>query len=397
MSLPHSDDQRKTNPPPNRPADQCALLTGPGRSAIAVIGLQGPSAALIVASCFDSASPSELRPGQVRYGSWTGPGDGETAGESVVVTPIADDRFEIHCHGGPAAIERIIGDLQDSGAIRVEISAWSAPQNRLVGEARDVLARCLTARTAAIAMDQVRGAMVDWVARWIDAIGAGQSIDGLTLEATNIGSHAPITTRLADPFRVVLIGPPNVGKSSLVNAIVGYDRSITFDQAGTTRDVLHADTVIDGLPIRLSDTAGIRESDESIEQQGIARAMAAAGGADLILSVHSPESDLRAAVSELSGPLTQSANPILAVFNKIDLLDRDNQAPADAYSTNALSGDGIPELLEAVARQLGRSMPKAGQPVPINERQAACLSELVQASDQNESLRILRKLLGEDE
>ena len=96
--------------------------------------------------------------------------------------------------------------------------------------------------------------------------------------------------RLAEPFRVVLTGPPNVGKSSLLNALVGFDRSITLDMAGTTRDVLHANTVIAGLPIQFSDTAGIRDhaAVETIEREGIRQAQLAAGNADLLLLVCEP-------------------------------------------------------------------------------------------------------------
>ena len=290
--------QRKTN----LDGTECAVLTGTGRSAIAVIGLRGPKAKSIIERSFVPATPMTLSNGQIRYGNWTGSDPEQEAHESVVVTPIGEDRFEIHCHGGSAAIARIIGDLRSCGAIQIENSDWTEVENLLIREARQVLAKCLTARTAAIAMDQLRGALADWVQSSIDAPADPSS---LAREAERIVAHAPLTTRLGDPFRVVLVGPPNVGKSSLVNAIVGYDRSITFDQAGTTRDVLHADTVIDGIPIRLSDTAGIRESDEAIEKEGIARAKSVAEQADLVLIA----TVLKHAPSQLWGQVTTVRMP----------------------------------------------------------------------------------------
>ncbi len=423
MSLPQSGDERKTNlqTDQNRDGgiDQCALLTGAGRSAIAVIGLRGPTAAITLQRCFAAASASELLAGQIRYGHWKGRAQFEAAGESVVVTPTKSEvagvvQFEIHCHGGPAAVERIIDDLQGCGAIRVETTVWFGLENLLIAEAQSVLAQCVTQRTAAIAMDQVRGVLADWTHGWIRAMQAGFENDDssglarLRQEAQIILDRASIGFRLADPFRVVLVGPPNVGKSSLVNALVGFDRSVTFDQAGTTRDVLNVDTVIDGIPIRLSDTAGIRESDEAIEQEGVARARAAASQADLLLQVSAPDGSLPLDAPSLgrfapgrfergSGPGGASEPVTLQVFNKIDLLKSGQTTPPQAIATNALTGEGIPELLRAIADQLGRSLPQPGQPVPVNRRQSECLSELVRTRDQPESLKILRTLLGERE
>lgn len=427
MSLPHSSSQRKTN----LDSIQCAVLTGTGRSAIAVIGLRGPGATSIIARCFAPATPIALSIGQIRYGNWTGANADGAAGESVVVTPMGDNRFEIHCHGGTAAIARIVGDLRSCGAILLESTEWAEVDNLLVREAQHVLAQCLTKRTAAIAMDQVRGALVDWIHGWIDtlsepvAIAAGLEIPrhgtaasaagSLVEEARQIAARAPVTTRLSDPFRVVLIGPPNVGKSSLVNAMVGYDRSITFDEAGTTRDVLHADTIIDGIPIRLSDTAGIRESNEAIEREGVARAMMAAENADLILRVSSPDDEFAAESQILARPhLGQKGGgrrgslphdeardlwggdglPIhISVFNKSDLLEPAQTPPAESISTNALTGDGIPELLQAVADHLARTMPASGSPAPLNTRQSGLLEQLAGSMDQDRSLRLLRELL----
>ncbi len=270
---------------------QCAVITGAGRSAIAVISLRGVKADEIVAECFESATKSRYLPSQIRYGLWTGQTKDRSAGESVVVTPISENHFEIHCHGGSAATTRIIEDLCVCGAMLIESEDPTFADNLLMHEAQRVLAECLTARTAAIAMDQVRGAMSDWATNQLSAIEKDPAaVENSRREAGELLRFAELGTRLGQHYRVVLAGPPNVGKSSLLNAIVGYDRSITFDAAGTTRDVLHADTVINGLPIRLSDTAGIRESDEPLERQGVARAQIAADQADLVIAVCEPDS-----------------------------------------------------------------------------------------------------------
>ncbi len=393
---------------PKSAVDHFALLTGHGRSAIAVIGLRGATTDQIVRRCFVAASTSELSSGQVRYGNWTGAQKAVTAGESVVLTPIAEGHFEIHCHGGSAAIGRIAADLVDCGAVQVEAADWKFAKNLLIREAQLVLSQCLTARTAAIAMDQVRGGLSDWVVDWIEKLSL-QSIasiwtdHAITLarlqqQTQTILACAAVTTRLTEPFRVVLVGPPNVGKSSLVNAILGYDRSITFDQPGTTRDVLHADTVIEGLPIRLSDTAGIRDSDQVIENEGIARAMAAVDSADLILNVCCPQSqrlDLdHGARDGKAAANSRQAPAILCVLNKIDLIEHPGTSPANVFSTNALNGVGIPSLLRAIGATLGKTIPGPAEPAPLCRRQVSLLTAIAQSKECAKSLNLLEELLG---
>ncbi len=455
MSLPYRIQPRKPNPRPT----ECAVLTGLGRSAIAVIGLRGDRSGKIIDQCFRKASEPVMLPGQIRYGIWTGPrddrpdGDDPSIGEAVVVTPIEVDHLEIHCHGGAAAIERIVGDLRRFGASQIEMADWLGTEPALIAEALQVLQRCLTARTAAIALDQVRGALLDWVTNWIaaleskplasavDAASDDGSLKRLRQTASEILAQAPIGTRLTQPFRVVLIGPPNVGKSSLINAIVGYDRSITHRQAGTTRDVLEADTVIDGLPIRLSDTAGIRQSDQPIEREGISRAWSAAQQADLILSVTSAEPQALApgleprlapgleprlapgfgpplapglepglapdlwpplasglqpptVASQLAADVSARGVAVCRVINKSDLRQPGDRPPSASIATNALTGEGIPELLAVIAEKLGQSTPPPGHPVPVTGRQADLVGKIVRSTSRQQSLRLLRELLG---
>ena len=246
-----------------------------------MIEIRGNQAAALLARCFCPATDRPLRPGEIRFGDWNGSGDADP--EAVVVTPLRSDAYEVHCHGGTAAITRIVNDLRGIGAV---VTSRAGPHEPLIiEEARQVLARCVTTRTAAIALDQVRGAMRDWAQQWHTRINhaASSELATIQVEIQQWLGFASFAGRLAEPFRVVLYGPPNVGKSSLVNAIVGFDRSITYDAPGTTRDVLHWETVIDGLPVQLSDTAGIRESDKPVEQSGVQRANQAVKQADLVV------------------------------------------------------------------------------------------------------------------
>lgn len=398
MSVPDCSRDRKSNAAELR----CAVLTGRGRSAIAVIGLSGAGAEPVISRGFRPATPHRLAVGQVRYGQWTGWEQPSLAAESVVITPLAEDRFEIQCHGGRAAVARILDDLRSAGAEEIDAFSWQPAGDELQREARRTLAGCLTPRTAAVALDQLRGAMAVWVERWLGVLSAAPTAlsDGsprqLREEAAAILGYQSVGLHLTQPYRIVLTGPPNVGKSTLMNLLVGYDRSIIDDQAGTTRDVLHADTVIEGLPVRLSDTAGVRVSDEQIERAGMARAVAAAADADLILVVTSPDHDPLDSFLAGEGPAAAHlpAADCLWVHNKIDRLRPPAQPPPGSIGTQGLTGEGIATLWQAIADRLAPNWPSAGQPVPMTARQVQLLSRLARPAPASAAEAWLQALLS---
>jgi len=319
-------------------------------------------------------------------------------GESVVVTPCDDDHFEIHCHGGPAAVERIEEDLADCGALPAdEVEHFRNGQDTLlIREAEVVLSRCETARIASIALNQVRGALLDWADGWRTALGSANASE-FVAEASKLMTEAEIGLRITEPFRVVFVGPPNVGKSSLLNAIVGFDRSITLDVAGTTRDVLHADTIIDGLPLRFSDTAGIRDSHEPIERQGIARARLAADDADLLLLVSEPLPNGGFSSLPHLDALQQQSTPTLRVLNKQDrstTVHSSHTADVFDFRTNAILGDGVQKLMNGIADTLGHQLPVPESPVLVNRRQADLVRQIVETSNLDQQLELLDRLIG---
>jgi len=424
MSLPKNPELGKSSYPTDDPTDDpradrrdpgrgCfARLTGSGRSAIAVLALNGAESATIIERCFQPARPRPFASGQIRYGNWVGADQthvedkknaaaGLGTGESVVVTPGSGPYFEIHCHGGPAAMERIETDLRACGAVpATETGDWN-PSDRpfLIREAEAVLAECTTTRTAAIAMNQVRGALLDWAMHWQTSLTPASQSEFHSAVKSLLKS-ATCTTRLADPFRVVLTGPPNVGKSSLLNSLVGFDRSITLDVAGTTRDVLHANTVISGLPVRLSDTAGIRDSDEVIERKGIRKAQQAVQDADLLLLVFEPLPNR--SFSDL--PPVPRTLPQLRVLNKMDLQSDPTRPPgcvskgrpSDGFDacTNALTGEGLSELMALIADKLGQSLPEPGKPALINQRQLKIMEQCSTANSLERKSQLLKHLVG---
>ncbi len=404
MSSPQSSTDEKTM----MTSTVATTLTGPGRSAIAVIVVAGDQAANAINQYFRRATPTPMRPGQIRYGTWLSGSKSDAvnedavnkgvAGESVVVTPVADDQFEVHCHGGQAAISVILSDLQDFGVGVASGVQGLGKKPLLVQEAVSVLVHCTTAKNAAIAMDQVRGAMQDWAAKVVRR--AHTQADSIITEARQMLAYAPMTTHLAEPYRVVLVGAPNVGKSSLTNAILGYSRSITMNTAGTTRDVLHAETVIGGIPIRISDTAGIRQKDEiddadEIEKEGIRRAIEQIETADLVVRVRDPETDFAKIPDHIKS---------INVTNKSDLATsglheqpstQRSQSKTQALLVSATTGDGVAALLSEIASELVPCRPPAGSPAAITQRQLETLRRIVAASDVGQIAEAASEMIGD--
>jgi tRNA modification GTPase len=195
----------------------------------------------------------------------------------------------------------------------------------------------------------------------------------LQQEVDEILRWASFGLHLTRPWTVVLVGRPNVGKSSLINSLVGFERSIVFDQPGTTRDLLTAETVLDGWPIRLLDTAGLRGSDDELESAGITRARFALADADcriLLIDVNQPPhaDDLR---------LISDWPDALIVANKSDLRDDwGTQLPSRAMRVSALRRTGLPELSAAIVGRLVPQVPSIEAVMPLTERQVRELNAL---------------------
>ncbi len=356
------------------PADEIrvALLTPAGRGALAVVGVAGPGAEAIVSRLFTprGGRPLASRPdGAIAFGRW---GDGAGgAGEDLVVVRRRMDDLEIHCHGGLAASEAVIGGLERLGARRLAWPEWlrSGGESEIEVEARAAFARAAGPQSARILTRQLTGvldaewARVQGLRAAGDAAAARAAIDRL-LRAARVG------LRLVRPWRVVLAGRVNAGKSSLVNALAGHARSIVSSEPGTTRDLLETRVVIGGWEMDLVDAAGERDAEEAagataVERAGIAKALAARGVADLVIRVV----DLRDAAASAPGAMDE-----LLVVTKIDLNhDRSAAVSEHAIRTSAVTGEGIDALAEAIVQRLVPE--ESAEPdllagaVPFTERQ----------------------------
>ncbi len=354
----------------------CACLTPPGRAAIATLGLRGPAAWSIARALFQRrllasqktpASLPELpRPGDFWLG-WFG-SKSEGADEVVLLvkefTPVP--WLELHCHGGPEVVWLLQEQVQARGACIVPWSEFDRahlPPEQAA--AQFVLAHAPTARTAAIALDQWHGAFKRAVERASQALASGdlETARSILMRLKALGGAG---RHLVQPWRVVLAGAPNVGKSSLANALAGYARSVVAPTPGTTRDVVTTAIALDGWPIELGDTAGLRPGSDAVERAGIERARDAVAVADLCLWVLDG--------AALPVPPESTPTPLLVVINKTDLAPAwDWKRAPDALQVSAKTGAGVAALGDRIARTIAPAPLGPGEAVPFTEEMCAAL------------------------
>ena len=363
-------------------------ITGDAPSAIAVIELIGPQAIEWLARHWTPAHRSDMiRIDAIRYGILRLPTragelpENAPAGESVVVCRTAEDRYELHCHGGHAASHAILNCLLDEGIqIQSAIESFAQTQTDPIDtEATLELLKAKTLRTARILMDQKRGALRDALNQIDRALERADLPEARRL-AQELKSWNEVGRHLTTPFDVLLCGPPNVGKSSLLNRILGYRRAIVHDQAGTTRDLLVEETSIEGWPVRIQDSAGIRTSGDLTEQLGVQRAIEASSSADLQLILVDPAEGWTQAHQ---GLLDSKPHKSMLVLTKADLqLPSPNSLPAcPSLSVSAQTGEGIDELLRAIARGLVSVEPSEKQAVLFTEPLRLALDRRFQGQD----------------
>jgi tRNA modification GTPase len=236
------------------------------------------------------------------------------------------------------------------------------------------LLQAKTPRTAAILLDQWRGALADEL-RQIESHRSGGRMEEAHRAAQVLLERSRVGLHLIHPWTVVLCGPPNVGKSSLLNRILGYSRAIVHADAGTTRDLLAEETSIDGWPVMLIDSAGVRASADDIESQGIAKANRAIQSGDRLLLLVDPAQGW---TNEHASIWSTHQDRCLVVLTKRDLAGEHavSMPPSIApRSVSALSGDGIDTLLNELSRSLVPNPPGSGVAVPFRSRHLQQLEE----------------------
>jgi len=406
-----------------------ALSSGRGRAAVAVIRLSGPHCASICASLTGSLPAPRRAVLRTLRDQTTGkdidqalvlwlPGPGTFTGE---------DMLELQVHGSTAVIQALFRALRSFEGLRLaergEYTRRAVENGRMTLVDAEGLADLINAETEAQraqALRQAAGALdavyEDWRKRLLGMLGHLEAhIDfvdeedvppevsadvrdrarALAQEIASYMDDSRAGERLREGVTVVIAGPPNAGKSSLLNCLARRDVAIVSDTPGTTRDVIEVNLDLDGYPATLVDTAGLREAGaDQVEDEGIRRARQRAAQADIVIWVRSPDTEATAAAID---------SPTLRILNKADLGHTDQQQGEIAIS--ARTGEGIPVLLERLTEKVRAILSSAAErPLVTRERHRLalqrCVLHLLDAAGQPidelvaEDLRLASRQLG---
>ena len=391
-----------------------ATAVAPGQGGIAVIRLSGPSAVRAVAAITVIPGQQMWESHKVLYGHVVAADGVERLDEVLVLVMLAprsftgEDVVEIHCHGGVIAVQQVLARVLEQPGMRRALPGEFSQRAVLNGrldltraEAIGDLVGARSQRAAQLAMAGLDGGiqkkMVVLRERLLDQLSELEArvdfeedlppLNGEALLQELQAVRSELGLLVADGergsfvrhgLRVALVGRPNVGKSSLLNLLSRRERAIVTDLPGTTRDLLESEIVLDGVPITLLDTAGIRATCDAVEQLGIARSREALASADLVLLLF----DLAHGWSEEDQDLfalIPEGVPCLRVGNKADLpLKAEPVDESDAASValsvadvclSAVTGEGEQALVRAVLERCG-ALGEQPLLLALNQRQS---------------------------
>ncbi|MBN1557878.1 MAG: tRNA uridine-5-carboxymethylaminomethyl(34) synthesis GTPase MnmE [Lentisphaerae bacterium] len=366
-----------------------AIATAPGEAGIAVVRVSGPrSLAIGDRLVQEGVQPPSGRPGGTFFHARIRGASGDALDEAIVLVYRAphsytrEDVLEIQTHGGRACAGRTLEAVLAAGARPAEPGEFTRRAflngrlDLLQAEAVADLIRARSDRAAAAALDQLEGSLSDWLTNiYNDLLNVTSDVEGtLDFPEEDLPDAVPADLQarldemrqrleallatwhegrlLREGARVVIGGKPNVGKSTLFNRLVNAERVIVADSPGTTRDTIEETVVIDGIPVRLNDTAGLRESLCRIEREGVSRAQALIAQADVVLYVLDASEPLdpgdSAALARLPGAST------IPILNKTDL-GRRCEPPATKLPplwVSLLTDTELPRIRAAIAETL---------------------------------------------
>jgi tRNA modification GTPase len=400
-------------PPP--PADTIfACATAPGRAGIAVIRISGPRA-FVAIEALGARKPPARHLTRARFRD---PESGELIDDGLVAVFPAphsytgEDLAELQVHGSRAVMDALLGILGRQPGLRLaepgEFTRRAFENGKLDLTEAEAVADLVAAETAAQrrqALRQLSGALRDLYESWRERLLRGlahleaaidfpdeglprditreitSTVEGLAGEIANHLRDNRRGERLRDGLSVAILGPPNVGKSSLLNALARRDAAITSATAGTTRDVIEVHLDLGGYPAILADTAGLRDSGDAIEAEGVRRARARAAEADLKLMV------LDATRPDEASPALRALTDgdTLVVANKIDLATSESATwpdavgPAPALRISVKTGAGLEALLAKLTDEIARRFDTTDAPLITRARHRAALEECLAA------------------
>ena len=397
-----------------------ALATPPGRGAIAILRLSGPG----TDEALNALGAGGLKARYAALRALTH--DGRPIDQALVLRFPAPNSYtgeacaELHLHGGRAVVEAAANALVALGlrpADPGEFTRRAFENGRMDLAQAEAVADLIDAETAAQAsqaLGQLDGALSQTYAGFrrnlltalalveaeIDfpdeevpdnlARSAGPVLDRLIADLGAALADARRGERVREGYRIVLIGETNAGKSSLFNALIAREAAIVTPIAGTTRDVLDADLIIGGYAVTLSDTAGLRDSADPVEAEGVRRARARAEAADLRLWVRGPDD----AEGDAAG-FVRSGD--LLVLTKADLGTAPSVAGFESLSLSTGTGQGLAALHDWIAARLARDLSGADFPAVTRERHRRRLAEALAAAEAGRAaLEVAPEMAGDD-
>ena len=357
-----------------------AVATPPGQGGIGIVRISGPQAAAIGATVTGAELPGR-RPALRNFArggesldqgvALFYPGPGSFTGEDVV---------ELQGHGGPMVLQMVLEAVLAEGARLArpgEFTERAYVNGKLDLAQAEAVADLIASTSAAAARGALRSlegafstevralderitrlrvyveASIDFPDEEVEFLASGrvaERVDGLSASVRALEESGKQGVLMNQGVNIALVGPPNSGKSSLLNRLTGEETAIVTDIPGTTRDLLKVDLVIDNLPLRLVDTAGMRETDDRVEIEGVRRARREAGTADLVLVLND--------LSESGdGDISAAWPQALPVDNKIDLVGAvpgiDRSSTPARVRISCRTGAGIDSLKEAIKERVG--------------------------------------------
>ncbi|OQY06961.1 MAG: hypothetical protein B6I25_02745 [Planctomycetales bacterium 4572_13] len=379
----------------------CAL-TARGMAAISSVALAGPGALGILDTVFQSGTNTAKRsltvpPGEILHGSIV---DDHRVIDEVVVGCEGTDVFIIHCHGNPLLVEQIILLLQSHGAELIDANRFAlagyqqTTKNAIEAEARLAMQKSATLSGVKILQAQINGGLSQWAQNTLDTI---ESLDTeeIKRQCREILQQGLIAQRIIEGVKIIIAGPPNSGKSTLLNCLAGQQQVIVSDTAGTTRDWVSATGYLDSSTLRAEfiDTAGLDDAladADSIEHIAQERTQALLESCDLILFVQ----DITEVRSRESGIRSPSDTPIIEVHNKYDLLNA-RDSGLTSLTISAKNNEGIDLLVQKIIEQLGIADFNMANPAVFTQRQRDLLLAIIN-SNQPPKKRLFKLLCSKD-
>jgi tRNA modification GTPase len=391
-----------------------ATAIAPEQGSVGIVRLSGEESLAIAQTLFHAPGQQSWQSHRILYGYVRHPHTQQVVDEALLLIMLAprsytrEDVVEFHCHGGIIPVQQVLQLCLEQGAKlaqpgeftlraflhgRLDLTQAESIQDLVGAKSPQAAQAALGGLQGKLAypLRQLRYQCLDLLAEIearidfeedlppLDEAAAIQTLQAIIEELTQILATADRGELLRRGIKIAIVGRPNVGKSSLLNAWSRTDRAIVTPLPGTTRDVVESQLVVGGIPVQVLDTAGIRETADQVEQIGVARSYQAAQNADLILlTIDAAEGWTRAEQDIYEQIQTRT---FLLVINKIDLNpnpiipDQWQNPPRCIVTTAAAQGEGIDRLEAALlATVQGQNFTAANLDIAINQRQSAALT-----------------------